>query len=83
MNTSKPENLAEHSGKFFVQIGPTFKNFLTFYPYKLKFETILDILKDTIFGGISLSTFKFFGGEITSQNGIEILNFYFRTFIWL
>ena len=34
-----------HGGKFFVEIPPTFNNFLTFYPYKLKFETLLDTLK--------------------------------------
>ena len=31
----------------------------------------------------SLSTFTFFGGKVTSQNGIKNLNFYSRTFIWL
>ena len=32
-------------GNFFVQIGSTFNNFLTCYPYKLKFETLLDTFK--------------------------------------
>ena len=68
-----------HGGKFFFQIGPTFNNFLTFYSYKLKFEALLDTFKIRNL----VVQYKFFGGKMTSQNGVQNLNLNFRTFIWL
>ena len=71
-----------HGGKFFVQIGPTFNNLLTFYPFKLKFETLLDTLKIQNLVVLVCQHCNCFGRKMTSQNRVKILNFYFRTFIW-
>ena len=76
-------NTEQHGGKFFVQIRPTFNNFLTFYPYNLKFETLLDAFEIQNLVVLVCQHFYFFGRKMTSQNGVKILNFYFRTFIWL
>ena len=52
-----------HGGKFFVQIRPTFNNFLTFYPYKLKFEKLLDTFKIQNLAVLVCQHFIFLAGK--------------------
>ena len=53
----------------------TFNNFLTFYPYKLKFKTLLDILKIQNLVVLVCQHFNFPDRKMTSQN--FNLKFYF------
>ena len=53
----------KRGGKFFVQIGPTSNNFLSFHPYKLKFEKLLDTFQIQNLVIFSLSTFYFLAGK--------------------
>ena len=69
-------------GIFLFKLGQPLITFLTFYPYKLKFETLLDTFKIQNLVVLVCQHFNFFGGKMTSQNGLKILIFYFRSFCY-
>ena len=57
------ERSAKRGGKFFVQIGPTFNNFLKFYPTSSNLKHNEIFLKYTNLGVLVCQRFNFLAGK--------------------
>ena len=76
--------MAIHAGKLLIHIGPTFlwQNYsANIYLIYVKFGTVNDIFIVNV--SIVFDFFLLFLAGNDVENGVKLLNFDFRTFIWL